>query len=1313
MAGITQDKYDFIWVATGSGLARYNGYTFDTFKKTELENSLPSNDLTAIVSHGDYVWVGSWGGFCKVNIKTFEVTRISLGSKTAIRTLHLAKDNKIWIGTADGLISFQVDTDEIQRFDSETNGLSHNMVRSIYQDSSKNLWVGTFDGLNKLSFGSNQFEKISLRSATDRKIKNHLILDIKPAHTEANLWVGTETGLYQIEYSNSSSALVESNSKGFSNKVIKCVYPDQSNQVWLGTDFGLNVYDQETKESQSHFHNPQRPYSITNNVIWQIFEDKGGILWFCTSNGLSRLNMYNNYYSYHEVSQKFENNVIGNQIRSFLTDSKRNYWLATQNGVIRIDHKTNDKTFFNTNASVENLILLDNVYNLIEDDLGNIWIGSAGGINIWDPKQQKMMAISSSETNGLSSNYIAKFSKQPDGTLWVSAWQGGLFRVNGDLNNPENLSFQSVPTFTGSESHVSGGSFIWVIENDQLFQVNTQTFQTKPIDEIEQFTQNKSLHTLFYDSKEQLWISTDGGLIRYDTQTKTAYDHPIRDGQAMITTSIIEDHAGNIWSITNTSLQKFKAHNYNLEEYPLDNNLPINNFYIGCASINTEGQLIFGGDNGYIQFDPRQATPDSYKPNIYITDIEINNNKISIDESVNDRVLLHENVSFENNLTLDYQERSVTFRFSSLHYWQSETNFYTYKLDGFDQEWNHVSGLKNFAIYSNLESGEYTFRVKSTNLDDQGQNPEATFSFVINPPLYLSKAFITAYFVIVFLITYYGLKTYSARVKLKNELEISRLEKAHADELDQTKERFFTNISHELRTPISLILPPIHEIQKKGSLDKISQNLISLAERNAIRLLKLVNQILDFNKIENDILSIKVTKLELVAYCSEIFSLFADQAHRHQINFTLDKEIKNQEVWVDAEKIETILFNLLSNAFKFTPDQGSITLHLALEGSTTDFEQGAFVIQVRDSGVGIKSEEQSRIFERFYQAEEGKKKDASSGIGLTLAAEYIELHHGSIAVNSQPQIGTTFTVKIPLGNKHFPIDSLEAQKDIGLLARRSVHGRQGGSKYYQLDLDSEKPMVLVIEDNNDIVEFIRESLGHKYNFVSAENGAEGLKKANNFMPQVIISDVMMPVMDGLTLCKEIKSNAKTSHVSVILLTAKSLPANKIEGIKIGADVYLTKPFEVELLEAHIDHLISRNDELKNYFRNELIQVPEETDASNNEDHIFVKRVMDIIQANISNSELTVELISDEMAMSSTHLYRRLKATTNHSAKEIIQKYRLKKASMLLQNKEGNITDIMYQTGFSSLSYFSKCFKAEYKLSPKKYQQEYLPKKFDN
>lgn len=1306
MAGIAQDQYDFIWVATGSGLARYDGYTFETFKKAEHENSLPSNDLTAIVAHGDYIWVGSWGGFCKIHIKTFKVTRIDLGINTAVRTLYLAGDNKIWIGTADGLIVYHTETGAIQRYNSKEHGLSHDMVRSIYQDDDKTLWVGTFDGLNKLKFGSNQFERIPLRTAANWIIKNHLILDIKPSSADSKLWIGTETGLYRVHKSNGTSEPIKSAKGGFSNEVIKCIYANHSNQLWLGTDFGLNIFDIGTKESQSQFHNPQRPYSITNNVIWQIFEDRGGILWFCTSNGLSRLNQYNNFFTFHEVSQKRANNVIGNQIRSFLIDSNGNHWLATQNGVIRIDGKTQAQTLFNTGAPEQYRILLDNVYTLIEDDLGRIWIGSAGGINIWNPVQKTMKAITSTETNGLTSNYIAKFSKQEDGTLWVSAWQGGLFKIVGNLDIPEQITFQSVPSFSGSESHVSGRDFIWVIENDILYQVDHRSLETRSIDEIEKLTQTKSLHTLFYASNEQLWVSTDGGLIRWDTKNQKAYDHSIRDGQSTITTSIIEDDSGDIWSIANTSLQKFDKEGHHLEVFPLDKNLPINNFYIGCAAKTVSGDLIFGGDNGYIQFDPAQASLNTYEPKIYITEIEINNNKIAIDEVVNDRILLQQNVSFENGLVLDYQERSVTFRFSSLDYSQAETNFYAYKLDGFDKEWTHVSGSTNFAIYSNLESGEYTFRVKTTKQNTQSNNAEATFSFVVNPPLYLSTGFILAYIVIAILVTYYSLKTYSARVKLKNELQISRLERAHAEELDQTKERFFTNISHELRTPISLILPPIQEIQKKGNLDQMSKNLISLAERNSIRLLKLVNQILDFNKIENDTLSIKVTQLELVGYCEDVFSLFTDQAQRHQIQFAIDKQIEHQEVWVDAEKIETILFNLLSNAFKFTPDQGAITLKLLLEENSTDFEQGAFVIQVSDSGVGIKSEEQSKIFERFYQAEEGKNKDASSGIGLTLAAEYVELHHGAIEVTSQPQIGTTFTVKLPLGNKHFPIDSLKTQKDIGLLARRSVHGRLGGSKYYQLDLASEKPMVLIIEDNNDIVEFIRESLGHKYNFVTAENGAEGLKRANNFMPQVIISDIMMPVMDGITLCKEIKSNPKTSHVSVILLTAKSLTANKVEGIKIGADVYLTKPFEVELLEAHIDHLIARNEELKSYFRDELIQIPEGSDEANNEDHIFVKRVMDIIQANISNSELTVELISDEMAMSSTHLYRRLKATTNHSAKEIIQKYRLKKASLLLQNKEGNITEIMYQTGFSSLSYFSKCFKAEYKMSPKKYQQEH-------
>jgi DNA-binding response OmpR family regulator len=501
-----------------------------------------------------------------------------------------------------------------------------------------------------------------------------------------------------------------------------------------------------------------------------------------------------------------------------------------------------------------------------------------------------------------------------------------------------------------------------------------------------------------------------------------------------------------------------------------------------------------------------------------------------------------------------------------------------------------------------------------------------------------------------------------------------------------------------------LILPPIHEIQKKGKLDIHEKNMIDLAEKNSVRLLRLVNQILDFNKLENDTLHIKVTSVEMVSFCREVFSLFEDSAQRHNIIFDFISNEKSCNVWIDAEKFETVLFNLLSNAFKFTPNSGKITVELSINKNEQSFGEGAFIMQITDTGIGISPEDKPKIFERFYQSKTSRNKDAGSGIGLTLAAEYVNLHHGNINVESTVGKGTTFIVKLPLGRKHFPVDTLLPDIPFSLMATRTVHEVPLGQQTYQLSLKSDKPLVLLVEDNPEMIEFIKTSLGHKYNIVTANNGEEGLIKANNFLPEVIISDIMMPVMDGLTLCKKVKESPRTSYVGIILLTAKSLDSHRVEGIRTGADVYLTKPFEVELLEAHLDQLIARKKELTESFRNELLNQHEQPKKENNQDNKFIKRVMDIIEANISNPDLSVEMISNEMAMSSTHLYRKLKTITDHSANSIIQKYRLKKASLLLQNKEGNISEIMYQVGFSNLSYFSKCFKVAYGMTPKNYQE---------
>lgn len=1302
IAGITQDKYDFIWVGTGSGLARYDGNTFKIFKKSDATSSLPSNELNAVLAVDDFVWVGTWDGLCKVDIRSFKVTRINLGDeRNTVRTLHHGKGNSLWVGTAGGLVKLNLENEEFEVFNQKSTGLSHNMVRSIYQGINDEVWVGTFDGLNRLDIDSKRFDRISLESPKSAGIDNHLVLDIKPDPADTTIiWVGTETGLFRVSTVLYSGTMAKSK-EGFSNDVIKCLFADQTGQIWMGTDFGLNIYSTADHSNNTHFHNPQISYSIANNVIWQIFEDRGGVLWFVTSNGLSRSNPSGNFYTFHDISYSINGQVIGNQVKSFLVSSDGYYWMATQHGVIRMDPLDGSKKVFRKDSRNNERLILNNVYTLEEDSNGRIWIGTAGGINIWDPELRKMSAVKASEENGLNSNYIGNFSKAEDGSLWVSAWQGGLYRISMIEGQPKFDKVRGLES--GSEKHVYGGGYVWSIEYDRLYQVDTSTLVAEHIEVFKRAAASNMIYTLFYSSAGHLWAGTTNGLIQYIPAQRRAVFHPIETGSEFVISGINEDANGNLWTTTNTSLLKYYPTERRFEVFPLDNNLPIKSFYYGCTSDTPDGQVVFGGDNGFIKFKPEKVSPNHYEPNIYITSLSLNNSPVSINQEIGGNILLPVDVAFVPELVLNYADRSMSVEFSSLHFWQPEMNIYNYRLSGLDEEWHNSSGRRNFAVYSNLPVGNYEFVVKGSNNYGVPSPQEAKLRITVKPPLFLSTGFVVLYVILVSIMIYYALKTYSARVKLKNQLEIARLEKAHAEELEHTKEKFFTNISHELRTPISLILPPIHEVQKKGRLDDFSRELIGLAEKNSIRLLRLVNQILDFNKIESETLQLKITPVELVGFCQEVAGLFMDQAKRHEIDFEFVHTVASQEVWVDGEKIETVLFNLLSNAFKFTPDGGSITFQVSLD-ENSEFKEGAFKIEVHDSGVGISPDEQSKIFERFYQTREGRRTASGSGIGLTLTAEYIELHHGLIEVNSKVGQGTTFTVELPLGKSHLPIDILETDGLVNLRATPSVHGTSKGSKYFQLGPASDKPMVLMIEDNPDMIDFVRNSLGNYYHFVTAEDGQEGLAKANNFAPKLIISDIMMPRMDGLELCKRIKQNPQTSHISIILLTAKSMVSNRIEGIKIGADAYITKPFEIELLKAHMDNLIQRQEELQAYFRNDLVQLPATSDASNNEDNKFVKRVMDIIEANISNAELSVEMIADEMAMSTTHLYRRLKATTDRSAKEIIQKYRLKKASLMLQNKEGNITEIMYRTGFSSLSYFSKCFKAEYGVPPKRYQE---------
>ncbi|HKZ36942.1 MAG TPA: ATP-binding protein, partial [Chryseolinea sp.] len=755
-------------------------------------------------------------------------------------------------------------------------------------------------------------------------------------------------------------------------------------------------------------------------------------------------------------------------------------------------------------------------------------------------------------------------------------------------------------------------------------------------------SKGRDIYSVYSAPRGSIWTGTLNGLLEYRQNVDSTIFHPIITGTDIHFNNIITDSFGNIWAASDIFIIKYHP-SENVQLFPLDKDLPLKSFYYNCSARNEADEISFGGDNGFITFSSG-IKPNNYQPNVFITNIEVNSKRLSPFQKLNKNTTVVYDAPYVSKLELDYSQRAVTVSFSSLHYWQPAINVFAYRLEGFEEEWKYVSGLKNFAVYSNLPPGNYRLRIKGTNNYGIWSSQEAVLDLVIHPPLFLSPAFITVYLVFIAAFIFIGFKVYAIRLKLKNELKIAKLERGHAEELVNTKQQFFTSISHELRTPISLIIPPIQQVLKHGDLNEKNKGLITLAEKNSQRLLRLINQILDFRKLEHENQALTLTWFDLVSYCRELYTLFTDKAARNEINFTYVPKIQQCDIWGDKEKIEIIIFNLLSNAFKFTPKKGRIAFSLDIEESSR-YAKGCAKISVTDSGIGIAQEEQSRIFEQFYQASEAKNIDNGSGIGLTLVAEYTKLHRGDIKLNSVKGEGSTFTILLPLGSEHFPVEKQDEGTEVDVLVKRADHNSNNG---YEFNLRNNKPLILLVEDNADMVDFVQTSLGNNYNFIIAENGQDALDKVHHMLPEIIISDIMMPIMDGLDFCKLIKKDNRTSHIPIILLTAKSLVSHQVEGIKVGADIYLTKPFEVEVLEAHIDHLLERKAELAQYIKNELITQPKASSHEKNEDDTFLKKVMNTIETNISNPDFSVEQLSDEMGMSSAHLYRRLKSLTHFS-----------------------------------------------------------------
>ena len=833
------------------------------------------------------------------------------------------------------------------------------------------------------------------------------------------------------------------------------------------------------------------------------------------------------------------------------------------------------------------------------------------------------------------------------------------------------------------------------------------------------------ISSLYEDNSGNFWVGTaGGGLNKFDRESEVCIRFNVEDGLSdNLISGILEDSEGNLWLSTGNGLSKFNPKTKTFNNYTTKDKLQSNWFQGGIAYFkNKNGEMFFGGNNGFNSFYPDSIKENVRIPSVVITDSRLFNNSISIGlDTTTNRTILSKSITETNEIELTYKDYIISFEFAALDFHTPEKNKYAYIMEGFDKGWTYTDASRRFATYTNLDPGEYVFKVRGSNNDGIWNEAGTSIKLVITPPWWSTWWAYTLY-ILFGLGLLYSLRRYELnRTLLKNQVKLDEVKLKEREETDKMKSRFFANISHEFRTPLTLILGPTEKVLSE-SKDNETKKQLSIVKRSANRLLGLINQLLDLSKLEAGKLELKASKTNIVTFIKGLTMSFESMAERKDITLKIKSSSDEIELYFDKEKMTNIMTNLLSNAFKFTPEGGQITVALSLipspsgRGMSKGQGEGEVRITVLDTGVGISQEELSKLFDRFYQVDSSQTREhEGTGIGLALTKELVELHHGTISVDSKLGSWTEFTVTLPLGEKHLNDEEIVEEPVILSGAKNLTEPviddfikTDSLSSFDKLrtpqndnTLDEDKNIVLVVEDNSDVREFIKDALGNEFQIEEAQNGEQGVRKAEQVIPDLIISDVMMSKMDGNELTKRLKNDEKTSHIPIILLTAKSEQQSKLEGLETGADDYLTKPFDTKELRVRINNLISIRKKLQEkYSKGDFIPVKKiEGKKLSDLDERFMSKVMEVIESHISEEEFSIEEFDREIGMGRVQLYRKVKALTGKSPSRYIRSIRLNRAKNMIEEKKGNISEIAYSVGFSSPQYFTRCFKEEFGFPP--------------